>query len=507
MSSLYDNKSVSNIFKKYISSKIPKKQTNIFFTLFNGIDTLFSFLELKLNTHKRERNFFTAQTISALRNLAAQNGFEPKLKVPSKGNVKIIINSTLFNKVGYPIYLPPYSVFINKKNNLEYYYESDKMLKIDKSDVIIPLVEGVIRNQQFLSSNIDPKYIERFYLQSNSLAENSISITVNNVKFTKVKSFYDNNGNYDNKQFIVKYSNDAENPLIIYIKGTSNNDIINVTYRECTGEYGNLEYKTLFESQEFLDSQNNPISVDETELKVFNIDGFNYGSDGSDVNSLKSAIGFNHGVNLLFDRTSYVDFVNKFSTVLLQDIILSEEYKAIKNIYISKKLYLNPELEIVSAYKDVIAKKSYYFSDYELNEFTKLLEDNEHALSSHNINVANTLKYAFQVKFNLLDYTEIDFHKNNISKILYYEFSKFFYDKNNKLNIEILFNKYMTEHNISLEYIMFNSNYEIFIGENTTITHIDKLPILSGDFEIKLENQETLTELYFDINWVINKLK
>mgnify|MGYP003600469353 CR=1 FL=1 len=504
MESNFKNQTVTQILKKYISSLIPKKQTNIFFMLFNGIDEAFNYIDFKINSFKREGNFLTAQDITSLRSLASQNGFEPKLKVPSKGIVKLTISSKLFNRVGLPVYLPPYSVFVNKTNGLEYYYESDKMLRIDTNEITIPIVEGVIRNTQFLSTNNNPNNIERFYLKSKSIAENSINIIVNNIEYLRVKSFMDNDGVNDNKQFMLKYSNDSMNPMILYIKGSKENDIINCNYKDCSGEYGNLLYKTIFDTNEFLDSKNNTISVSDDEIAIVNISGFNFGSDGSDANVLRSAIGFNHGVNLLFDKKSYENYIDKYSNILLQKIILSDEYKAIKNIYLSKKIFLNPELLIEEEYSKVINFRKYLFTQNELTEFTNLLEENEYALSSHNIFDTEILKYSIQFKIKLSDLSLslINHHKFNINKLIYFEFSKFLYNKFHQINIELLLNEYMTKHNINLEYTIFNSNGDIIYGENTTIQHKDKLPILKGDFIIKDTDNNSI-QLFNDINWVI----
>ena len=117
-------KTTRQIFSKYISEKIPKKQTNIFWQLFNGIDAIFSHLELILKIYKKERNFLTASNIFSLRNLAALNGFEPKLKIPSKGILYVKVNPKLFNRVGFPLYLPAYSNLICKATKLSYYYDS-----------------------------------------------------------------------------------------------------------------------------------------------------------------------------------------------------------------------------------------------------------------------------------------------------------------------------------------------------------------------------------------------
>ena len=132
--------SVKNIFSNFISERIPKKQTNIFFQLFNGIEAMFSQLELLIKIYKRERNILSATTLLSLRNLAAQNGFEPKLKIPSKGILYMKVSTKLFNRVGYPLYLPPNAVFTNNATKLNYYFNSNKSLKIENDVLLIPVI-------------------------------------------------------------------------------------------------------------------------------------------------------------------------------------------------------------------------------------------------------------------------------------------------------------------------------------------------------------------------------
>ena len=72
MDSKYKQQSLSKIFRKYISSLIPTKQTNIFFMLFNGFDEAINYLDFKISSFKRENNILTAQDLTSLRNLAAQ---------------------------------------------------------------------------------------------------------------------------------------------------------------------------------------------------------------------------------------------------------------------------------------------------------------------------------------------------------------------------------------------------------------------------------------------------
>ena len=69
-----------------------------------------------------------------------------------------------------------------------------------------------------------------------------------------------------------------------------------------SGEYGNIESKFNFETQSIINSQGNLIDIADDEITIYNNSGFNFGSNGTDVNALRAAIGFNHGVNLLFDK-------------------------------------------------------------------------------------------------------------------------------------------------------------------------------------------------------------
>lgn len=207
---------IKQIFQKYISDKFPKKQTNIFWQLFNACQAAFEQLEILIKIYKRERNLLTATTLISLRNLASQNGFEPKLKVPSKGVISIKVNPKLFNRVGYPLYLPPYSVFTNQVNKLSYYYDSNRTMKIENDMLYVPVVEGELISKTYTSQG---NYIERFYINTDSIAENSLLITVNNVSYTEVKSFFDKENLFDNQQFLIKFSNKPDTPIVVYVKG------------------------------------------------------------------------------------------------------------------------------------------------------------------------------------------------------------------------------------------------------------------------------------------------
>ena len=63
--------SIRKILQKFISDRIPQKQTNIFWQMFNGIEAMFTQLEYFLKIRKRESNMLTANYLSSLRNHAA----------------------------------------------------------------------------------------------------------------------------------------------------------------------------------------------------------------------------------------------------------------------------------------------------------------------------------------------------------------------------------------------------------------------------------------------------
>ena len=88
---------ISTILKNFINSRIPQKATNVFWQMFNGIEAMFTQLEYQLNIRKRENNMLTAVHASSLRDLAAKNGFEPVLNIPSAGFLMLKASPRLFN--------------------------------------------------------------------------------------------------------------------------------------------------------------------------------------------------------------------------------------------------------------------------------------------------------------------------------------------------------------------------------------------------------------------------
>lgn len=524
-------KRISDILKQFISERIPAKVTNIFFQMFNGIQAMFESLEYRLDVFKRERNILTAQNLSSLRNLAAQNGYEPKLRTPSKGILLVKISPKLFNRVGYPLFIKPYSIFTNKISKLNYYYISDKTIRIDSNTYYIPVVEGLIQTQTEIAGT---DYIQRFYISEEKIAEDSFVVEVEGIQFQEVKSFYDNEGVNNNKQFMVKFSNNAQKPIVLYVKGLKNEDSVNITYRLTNGELGNLDQQQEFETESIVDSYGSLVVPADDEIKIVNISGFGLGSNGTDENALRAAIGFNHSITLLFDNISYRSFLSKFSTILVQDIKINKEFKQINNIYLWKKNSLNPtnnSKDIVAQYKQIIDYKQYVLSDAEKIELNKIIEQYEYCLSSHNLFNAQTCNYALQITFE--NKSDLDTYKQELEQLIYFEFSKFMYIRNHSLNLETLFDDFKEKHEMTFEYMLFNQVIEqkkieekISIDTPYIIYHTvdgDKdyvlksshnnknyiqniegpyLPILKGDFKI-CDSSFNEVELFFDINWVV----
>lgn len=75
---------------------------------------------------------------------------------------------------------------MNTNTGIEYYYDSDKALKIDSNNYLIPLVEGAVRSQTAQSTG---QLIERVYIESPDVASDSLRVSVNGEEFTEVKSF------------------------------------------------------------------------------------------------------------------------------------------------------------------------------------------------------------------------------------------------------------------------------------------------------------------------------
>lgn len=486
-----DSKNITNsvrkIFKEYISTEIPQKISNVLWSLFRGVEAVLEHLEWKIDLMIRERNMMTASHQSSLRALAAENGFEPTLMIPSKGSLNLSVNYKLYNTNGYPLFLPPYSTFKCIDNGLTYYYDSDKALTLDNNSYTISVVQGEINEDVFEGNS---ESIQRIYLTKHNITDKSIRVTVNGDEFTEVKSFFDNEGLNNNKQFLIKYSRDIQKPFIIYIKGTKANDKIIVTYRTCYGELGNLSSKTTFKTESIINQYGETITVTDTDIQITNVYGFNFGSEGNDENSFRSAIGFNHGHHILYDNISYKNFINKFSTLLLQSITVDENHRQINDIYIGKKVILKNgntiSTAITTLYKQTIDNMSYVMSDEEKNELNNLISEYEYCLSSHRIHDLQTIRYAIQIMYKT--YYDLNNHQFAVQNLLYDAFAKFFYDKYNRVNITELLSTYMSENDVKFEFIVFRESddpTEHVCSDNLDISHDDKLPIISGGFTIK----------------------
>lgn len=471
---------ISTILKQFISERIPNKATNIFFQMFNGIEAMFTNLEYRLDIFKRENNILTAQNLSSLRSLAAQNGVEPTLRIPAKGILLVKISPKLFTRVGYPLFIKPYSVFTNKLTQVNYTYVSDKTIRIDSgsTSVYVPVIEGTLKQIQVQGST---DFIQRIYLNDSKIADKSIIIESNGKEFTEVKSFYDNYGLNNNRQFIIKWSTNPQYPIIVYIKGHELNQTINITYRLTNGELGNISKTQKFETESIVDTYGSYVVPNTNEISIVNISGFNMGSNGTDENSLRSAIGFNHSQEVLFDNISYRNFLSKFSTICLQDIKIDNLRKQINNIYVWKKICFDTETNqnIIIEYKKVIKSllKDGFLSDIDKQNISEIISENEYCLSSHNLYGPKTNHYAIQIMFDNID--DMELHKHQIEELIYFEFSKFLYIRNHSINLESLINKYREQNNIKLWYLLFDKRIEQekikSLTNNSNLQHFERI--------------------------------
>lgn len=490
-------RSVKGIFSDFLSNQVPKSISSVLWQLFNGVQAVMQHLEWKIDTYVREHNLLTASHRSSLRALAAENGFEPTLKIPAQGLLRIKINQSLYNSYGYPLYIPPYAEFKCKDSGLIYYYNGDKAIKLTGGQYDIPVVEGEIQQKKFKATG---ESIQRIYLSSDSIANGSITVRIGNDTYAEVKSFFDNDNFNDDKQFLVKWSHDIQNPIIIYLKGAKLNDSIEVTYRTTYGSFGNISGVVDFETSDIITGTSEEVSPSKTDIQIRNVYGFNLGSDGNDVNSLRAAIGFNHGSDLLFDNISYREFIHRFSTILLQKITVDEERRSFNYIYLSKKQCITSSLEsIIDNYQRCIENNQYMLSAKEKEELSKIISEKEYCLTSHEIYDAEIQKYAFQIKYSTIDEKEL--HSEPLAKLIYTEFSKFLFENNYSFSFEQLIHEYQKENNIEVDYYIF-SNLPID-EKSTIISNSDKMPILRGDFSINTTSGESVT-LFCDINHVID---
>lgn len=487
--------------RKLVEGLIPDTQTNIFSIIINGIDAGFNSLDNMLNTFKRDRNILETENPKALRSLVAENGYEPNLLIPAKGFVILTIDSSFFNENGNEIFLPAYSKFQNKFNGLTYYYDSNIPLKL-KPINDIPLTEGLNVVKTFTVNELEQnQLLTKVYLQHENIANKSITVSVDGVLYTETKSLINK---FDGNYFIVKYSNSIDNPMLIYVTNTNLNAVITINYKLCNGINGILTESTYFETDTFVDLNGKLIGFDSGRMScINNLSGFNFAGNGTSIDTMKSQIGFNHNINVIYDTNSYRNFIGMYSNILLNKIKLRNNNKSINDIYISKKLLLNDSDE----YNNYIKNDKYIFTKAELKDFSNIILENEYCLSTHNLFNAEVNKYAFQIEMLKKD----DFvYKEGIKKIIYDNFMLFLNNKNHIFDVDKEFKEYMTNNNFSFDYFMFNQEIEktkllnkVNYSTKYIIRNDEMLPILFGNFNVANDKYEP-QQLFFDINFIIN---
>lgn len=493
------SQTIKQILSASLSKSIPRKALNVLYMLFSGIEASFNHLEHKILIYTRERNILRATSIQSLRTHAAANGFEPKLREPARGVVQLQINTGLFGRCGSPLYLLPYSEIIDKVTKIKYYYDSDKPLRITTNMNHIVVVDGEIKTVTHVSSG---NAIERIYLKDDTIANNSIIISVAGVEYKSVKSFLGNNGINADRQFVVKFSSNMQTPIVLYVKNTKPNDIVQISYRLCRGTEANLTLKHVFETNGLVDNFGNSIDPSEAEMLITNFGEFNFGSDGTDENALRAAIGYNHGSDLLYDNISYGNFLSKYSTLVVQKIIPSENNKSINNIWLQRKQSISRNIssdaEYIKQYDNVVNRKKYILSQSELSAITQLITKSEYALSSHNIFPPITECFSFQIKFDSTD--DMNKHKSAIELLIYKEFGTFLHKRQYTSYIDTLLQQYMFNNRVKFEFDIFSqSTNGIYTG--TTIDSINYLPILSHDIKI-LDSLGNIFQLFSNINFI-----
>ena len=474
-----NNKTIREILEPYISKKIPRTLTNVFWNMFHGIETGFRYLESFIKVQTRERKITTAQEVGSLRHIAATNGFEPQLKVPASGKLLLSATGKLFAKSGNTIYIPPYCEFTDSITGLVYYYDGANIIKVTNNSVVIPVKQGIVETKYHMSLG---RKLEVIYIDSENIADGTITVfdSATLEQFTQVQSFLDAVNYNDNKQFVLKHSAKPKSPIMLYLKGSTENQSITVSYRNTHGAIGNISGESKFDSSGILNYRGEQIDFSDDELIITNYEGFKLGSDGSDINMLRSSVGFNHGIRLLFDVASYKQFLHAYSTLYIQKVYVDDAIKSLKHVFVGKKAIFNGPSEInKNSYNNVVLTKNYQLSTDEFNQITDTLSNNEFALSSHELYKSEIQKYAIQIVFATQD--DRLKYQSELELAIYDKFARFLYDNAHTVNFDTFMYDFMEAKNIKLEFLLFSD-----LPEETKmfITPAVRLPLLQGDFTI-----------------------
>lgn len=356
---------LSNIFQK---SKYYYSRKNVFGQILNVVKDI---AQLLFYYHERavtENNVLTAQQDLSLRHFAELSGHKITYVKSSLGLVRMELLPDFYSKFGNMVFLRKYARFKNVLNN-QYY-----LLDIDTEHVILndstflkflPLIEGQVKSANFIATS-NKQFKINLSDSNNKIDDSRIRVWVNNKLFKRFDCLFDmglnDEGYFIKAGFVSQYE-------IIFGNGINgitlnDGDVIKIEYIISKGESGNIA-DNLFPNFEIVsgifDSNGEEIQINEFS-SIRKESGFNLGSDGDSIETLRNVIGFSSRSLILVDERSFISFLSKYSFISKIHLYNSIDNPRVKNILILPNLstkfnnsddYLNTDIDTFKISNDI----------------------------------------------------------------------------------------------------------------------------------------------------------
>lgn len=383
-----------------------------------------------------ENNILTARKRRSIEGHALLSGHNPMRANCSKGVITLNIthsNNSLVD--GDYIVIPNNTILKNKLNNLNYsLLLNSKQLLVNKNDLTtldVSVVQGTFKKVTYIASGTDLQSFDIGSSTTDVFIDNEhIYVTVNGVKYTNYTNLWDmdNESNGVIIRSSLKYGSRGLNVVFgntTFGGSLPKGAIIEVTYLETSGVYGNL-YSDLSSidftwDSDIYDNLGNSINGDDVfDIIIDNEIGF--GTNPESTSFTKLILNKFSQVNVLGNTSSYITFFKRLGLFSYVNAYTKDDIND-NTIYVMLIPNLKRKLESVNYFN--LPLDSYKLSDFEKNQYyDKLVTSGKQLPNSHIEIIDPTIKkYILNINLRIFNNNDVNTIKETIANKL----SEYFY--------------------------------------------------------------------------------
>lgn len=326
---------LSSIFSK---TKYLYSRKNVFGQILNVVKDISQLLFHYHENAVQEANVITAQDEISLRHFAEVSGYKVTYTKSSKGLLRMDMLPTFFTTFGNIVYLRRYAKFKNTINNLFYLVDidSDQLVIIEGTNrKYIPVIEGEVRNANFIADG-SKQYKILLSDTAMKIDDSHIRVWVNNKLFDRYDSLLDMT--LKSTGYFIKTGYTSQYEIIFGngINGISPNvgDEIRIEYLVSYGESGNFD-DNIYPHFELVggmfDVNGDEITPSEHSV-IIKESGFNLGSNGDSIETLRNVVGYSSRSLILVDDRSFKSFLAQYSFISKAQLYNFENNPRVKHI-------------------------------------------------------------------------------------------------------------------------------------------------------------------------------